>query len=943
MYRIEIRRREDLRGKFVKENFESIGLSGIESVEVRDVYYLDKRFTKKEIEFIARELFCDPVVEEFRIGKGEGFEILYNPGVSDPKEESIRKAIGDLGIKMPESYQIKTATNYIFKGRFKPERLKEYAGLFLYNPLVQHIREAREEEMRYKKPKYISLKIDLETDLLRLSSEMGLSLSLLEMETIKGYYKKVGRKPTDVELETIAQTWSEHCRHKTFLGKIDFDGEVIDNLLKNTIMKATREINHPYCLSVFHDNSGIIEFDEEYGVCFKVETHNHPSALEPYGGAATGIGGVIRDILGTGLGARPIMNTDVFCFGPPAIDLNQLPKGILHPKRIIKGVYQGVRDYGNRMGIPTASGAVYFDEDFLFNPLVYCGTVGIIRKDRVKKRPMPNDYILLVGGRTGRDGIHGATFSSAELSVKAEKSCVQIGNPIMEKKVLDCLLKVTEKKLLSAITDCGGGGLSSAVGEMGKKIGAVVYLEKVPLKYRGLTPREIWISESQERMILSVPPKYLKSVIKIFKEENVEATPIGRFTNNKRLILYYKKRKVCDLDMNFLHNGLPRPIRIARKRPAFDREPHIPEPADLNGVMLEIVGSLNCCSREWLVREYDHEVQGSSVIKPFAGLKGEGPQDAVVIRPRLDKDRGIAVSCGINPGYGRYDAYNMALSVIDEALRNLTAVGGDITRCAMLDNFSFSSPEREEVLGDIVLSAKGCYDGAKAFGVPFISGKDSLNNEWVDEEGRSHLIPPTLLISAIGIIEDVKRCITMDFKGPERLIYLIGKTKYELGGSEYLRLLRIKGGIVPTVDLKNAPIIMKRLHRAINEGLILSCHDLSEGGLGLAISEMSLAGDIGCEIDLKKVACEGIEERPDIILFSESNTRFLVEVLPENAEDFERLFSGLPYSNIGKTKGGRSLVIYYGREELVNLPIDEIRKAYQRKILNGQDIQGDAP
>uniref|UniRef100_A0A7C4XVQ5 Phosphoribosylformylglycinamidine synthase subunit PurL n=1 Tax=candidate division WOR-3 bacterium TaxID=2052148 RepID=A0A7C4XVQ5_UNCW3 len=935
MHRIEIIRRDDLRGKFVKEDFESLGFSGIDTVEVRDVYYLDGRFKKKEIEFIVKELFCDPVIEDYRIGPEEGFEILYNPGVSDPREESIKKAIRDLGIKFPsgQSYRVKTATNYIFKGNFDPDRLKEYARLFLYNPLIQHIRHTTEKEIKEKKLKYLYLEINLNTDLLRLSKEMGLSLSMLEMETIKKYFEEKRKLPTDVELETIAQTWSEHCRHKTFLGRINFNGEVIDNLLKNTIMRATEEINHPLCLSVFHDNSGVIEFDEDYGVCFKVETHNHPSALEPYGGAATGIGGVIRDILGTGLGARPIMNTDVFCFGPPDIDIKKLPKGILHPKRIIKGVYQGVRDYGNRMGIPTASGAVYFDEDFLYNPLVYCGTVGIIRKDRIKKRPRPNDVILLVGGRTGRDGIHGATFSSAELSIKAEKSCVQIGNPIMEKRVLDCLLKVTEKKLLNAVTDCGGGGLSSAIGEMGKELGVVVYLEKVPLKYEGLTPREIWISESQERMILAVPKRNLKRVIKIFNNEGVEATPVGRFTDDKKLRLYYKRKKVCELEMDFLHNGLPRPLKFARMKEREKKDVDIPIPGDLNKTLLDIVGSLNCCSREWLIREYDHEVQGASVIKPFAGVKKDGPQDAVVIKPRLDKDKGIVISCGINPSYGRYDPYNMALSVIDEALRNLTATGGDIKKCAMLDNFCFASPEREEVLGDIVLCAKGCYDGAKAFGVPFISGKDSLNNEWVDEEGKRYLIPPTLLISAIGIVDDVHNCITMDFKKIGSLIYLIGITKEELGGSEYFRLLGIKGGSVPTVDLKTAPVIMEKIHRAIKERLILACHDLSEGGLGLALSEMAFAGEIGCEVDLQKIIFDGKKPRRDIILFAESNTRFLIEVSPENKERFEGLFLGLPMARIGRTKEEKSLTIFFNKEEIINLALSELKKSWQRRIL----------
>ncbi|MCX7994936.1 MAG: phosphoribosylformylglycinamidine synthase subunit PurL [candidate division WOR-3 bacterium] len=930
MYRIEIRRKNDPRGKFVKEDFESIGFKGITSVEVRDVYYIYDEISYQDACYLARNLFCDPVVEEYRICAGKGFEILFNPGVTDPKEDSIKKAAMDLGIKLTN---VKTGINYIFKGRFDKDRLKECAGLFLYNPLIQHIRQIGEEEFKPRAPKYSCLRISLDTDLVKLSRDMGLSLSKLEMETIKHYFEKLKRDPTDVELETIAQTWSEHCRHKTFLGKIRFGNVVINNLLKNTIMKATKEINHPLCLSVFHDNSGVIEFDEDYGVCFKVETHNHPSALEPYGGAATGIGGVIRDILGTGLGARPIMNTDVFCFGNPEINYKDLPAGILHPKRIIKGVYQGVRDYGNRMGIPTKSGAVYFDDDFLYNPLVYCGTVGLIRKDRIKKGAKPKDLILLVGGRTGRDGIHGATFSSAELSIEAEKSCVQIGNPIIEKRVLDCLLKVSELGILNSVTDCGGGGLSSAVGEMGKKIGARVYLERVPLKYKGLTPREIWISESQERMILSVPERHVKQVIEIFNREGVEATVIGEFTNNKRLILYYKNEKVCDLDMKFLHDGLPVPEKKAVMRKTIIKDIRFPMPQDLNQVLLEIVGSLNCCSREWLVREYDHEVQGASVIKPFVGVYKDGHQDGVVIRPLLHKLKGIVITCGINPSYGKYDPYNMALSVIDEALRNLVATGGDIKKAAMLDNFCFASPEREEVLGDIVLSARGCYDGARAFGVPFISGKDSLNNEYLDAEGKSHLIPPTLLISAIGIIDDVRKCITMDLKTHDSLIYLIGVTKEELGGSEYFRYLNIKGGKVPGVNLKIAPRIMERLHRAIINGLVLSCHDLSEGGLGLAISEMVMAGDIGCEIDITKLKYTGKNRRADILLFSESNTRFLVEVLPENAQKFEKFMKNIPYSAIGKTTKEKRLKIYNSKRLIIDQPIARLRARWKRKIL----------
>lgn len=930
MQRVEIRRKNDPRGDFVREEFRGLGIKGIERVEVRDVYYLAPNLSPCALRRAASELLCDPVVEKYRLGSGAGFEVLYNPGVTDPREASVRKALADIGLRVKT---IRTAANYLIRGRFRMEQVRAYAALFLYNPLIQHIKYRNETIPVTRQYRFKIQRIGLAGDLDELSEKMGLSLSALEMATIKSYFDRVRRKPTDVELETIAQTWSEHCRHKTFLGKIDFEGETIDNLLKNTIMKATREINHPLCLSVFHDNSGVIEFDRDHGVCFKVETHNHPSALEPYGGAATGIGGVIRDIMGTGLGAKPIMNTDVFCFGPPRYDLNKLPAGLLHPQRIIKGVIQGVRDYGNRMGIPTPSGAIYFDEDFLYNPLVFCGCVGLIRKDRIKKAARPGDKVLLVGGRTGRDGIHGATFSSAELSSASEKSCVQIGNPIMEKRVLDCLLKVSELGIASAVTDCGGGGLSSAVGEMGKITGVRVRLEKIPLKYEGLSPREIWISESQERMLLAVPPRHLARVIGIFNTENVEAVDIGEFTGDHRLRLDYRGRRVADLDMDFLHDGLPMPRKKAIRRIPPRPLPYFPMPGNLGQTLLRLVGSLNCGSREWVIREYDHEVQGASAIKPLVGRGLQGPQDAVVIKPRLDSDRGVCVACGLNPGYGKYDAYRMALSAIDEALRNLVAAGGDINKTAILDNFCFASPERPEVLGDVVLASRGAYDAARAFGVPFISGKDSLNNEWTDDLGKRHPIPPTLLVSALGIIEDVRSSVTMDLKKAGHDIYLVGWTKPELGGSEYTRLIGVPGGAVPDVDLRLAPRIMKAVSRAIKRGLVSACHDLSEAGLGLAIAEMAFSGGIGAEIKMDLVPYRNGRSRADLILFAESNTRFLLEVDPRSAATFKRIFAGLPCAKIGRTTASSDLVVNYRGKNIIDLPLRRLRRAWLRKVI----------
>ena len=930
VFRIEVERKDDPRGKLIKDDFISFGIDKIDHILVKDVYYLHGDISEQVASRIARELLCDPVVEEFRIGKPQGFEILYNPGVSDPKEDSIRKALADLKIDIEA---VKTGTNYIITGSFDENELRQTAALFLFNPLVQHIKHVEEQIYKPTEYKLTVHTIDLDDDLMKISQDMGLFLSPAEMEEIRGYFNKEKRKPTDVELESIAQTWSEHCRHKTFLGKITMGDEKIDNLLKNTIVRATREIDHPLCLSVFHDNSGVIDFDEDFGVCFKVETHNHPSALEPYGGAATGIGGVIRDILGTGLGAKPILNTDIFCFGMPDLDYHDLPEGILHPKTIIKGVIRGVRDYGNRMGIPTASGAIYFDDAYLYNPLVYCGCIGLIRKDRINKQAKPGDIVLLVGGRTGRDGIHGVTFASAELSEESEKSCVQIGNPIMERRVMDCLLRVSDEGIIDSLTDCGGGGLSSAVGEMGKDIGVKVWLDRVPLKYAGLSPREIWISESQERMVLAVAPEYLNKVVEIFHSESVEATAIGEFTHDHRLNLYYKDDLVCDLAMEFLHDGLPMPFKKAKARVPSKKHYSMPKPIEFNSILLNIVSNINSCSREWVIREYDHEVQGSSVIKPLTGIDKFGPQDGVVIKPRLDKKQGIVVSCGINPSYGRLDAYNMALSVIDEALRNLVATGGNIQKAAMLDNFCFSSPEREDVLGDIVMSAKGCYDAAVAFGVPFISGKDSLYNEWSDNQGKTHLIPPTLLISAISIVDNVEDCVTMDLKEPGNDIYLIGETANELGGSEYFRMLGIKDGCVPAVDLERAPRILKQVSSAISKGIIRSCHDLSEGGLGLAISEMAFSGNIGARIDLNEVAYIGAQKRFDFLLFAESNTRFLLEVEKKHKSKIEEVFHGLPCKRIGETCKEKQLLVFFKDKKLIDLPLSVIQNKWRRKII----------
>lgn len=738
LYQIEIAMRSELIdpvASAIASDLKDLGISSVQSVKVVQIYLIESRFSEATAERVAAELLADPVINIFSVnrtvldeksGNPGIVQIVKKPGVMDTVEESLHKGIRDMGLA---AKRVKTARKFLFYGNVTQEKTETIANKILANGVIEEIIYGAQPLSIPPEPPDYRLKVislDLEgasdEELLRLSKEGQLSLNIQEMHAIRDYFRKLGRKPTDCELETIAQTWSEHCVHKTFRGKTDYNGKVIDNLLKNTIMRATKELNKSWCVSVFKDNAGIIEFDDKYNVCFKVETHDHPSAIEPYGGAGTGIGGVIRDPLGTGLGAFPIANTDIFCFGPPDYPYEKLPKGTLHPKRVMKGVVAGVRDYGNRMGIPTINGAVLFDERYVGNPLVYCGTVGIIPRNRSKKRPRKGDLVVLVGGRTGRDGIHGVTFASVELTDKSEKvssGAVQIGHAIQEKRVLDTLIQARDKRLYNAITDCGGGGLSSAVGEMGKDLGVLVNLEKVPLKYHGLSYTEIWISEAQERMIISVPPKNRKAILALFAAEDVEATVIGKFTGDKFLTLKYEGKTVTKIDMKFLHEGMPRPVRKALWSEPQLSEPEIPQKDDYTADLKKILSSYNIASKEWIVRQYDHEVQGTSVIKPLVGIHCDGPGDASVIAPVLGSRKGLIISNGINPKYSDIDPYWMAASAIDEALRNLIAVGGSLNRVALLDNFSWGRTGKPDRLGALVRAAQACYDFAKGFRTPF--------------------------------------------------------------------------------------------------------------------------------------------------------------------------------------------------------------------------------
>lgn len=854
VHRVEVRPADpasDPRGRRVLGDARAAGYR-LDSVSVARVYLLEGSIEEADAGDLARRLLTDPVAERSTLGaspaSGSVVEVHPLPGVMDPTAQTVADAIRDL---TGESVRVSTGWRYDLTGPDAP-RADEIARRLLANTVVHavHTRPFHPDSLPTGRPadqrvRHVPLTA-LEDDALeRLSRDAHLFLSLDEMRAIRDHYRTLGREPTDIELETLAQTWSEHCVHKTLKSRIRYrngeaaewqsgevaetrdprstsgradpidwsnrpghtlhpDGSVeIDNLLKRTVAAATHELiadGVDWTLSVFEDNSGVIALDDTNAVCIKVETHNHPSAIEPYGGAATGIGGCIRDVIGTGLGAKPIASTDVFCVAFPQ-NRNVVLAGCLHPRRVLTEVVAGVRDYGNRMGIPTVNGAVWFDDRYVGNPLVFCGCVGLLPRDRVRGMARHGDLIVALGGRTGRDGIHGATFSSAELTdTHADEfaHAVQIGNAIEEKRVLDAILRARDEHgepLFHAITDCGAGGFSSAVGEMGSRLGAAVNLDRAPLKYDGLTYTEIWISEAQERMVLAVPPENLDALRRICDEEHVELAVLGEFgTPDKDLVLRYGDAEVGRLSMDFLHDGLPMPTREAVWNPktaeaargAKGESRSAPSVAD---ALLALLAHPNIASKHWIIRQYDHEVQGNAVVKPLVGPASRGPGDAAVLEPVPGSGRGIAIASGLATGIGDPaiggDPYLMALAAVDECVRNLVCVGADPARTAILDNFCWPGCKDPANLAALVRAAEGCYDAAKAHRTPFVSGKDSLNNQFTTEDGRTIAIPPTLLITGLAIVPDIARCVTSDAKRPGNVLLLIGRTSPSMGGSHY--------------------------------------------------------------------------------------------------------------------------------------------------------------
>ena len=975
-YRIEMSVKpqwQDARGQGVVRRLSALpGLPPVRGIRTRSVYTVSADITPDEAAKVAHEL-ADPVTRSGIVGETPSADLNYTwlirvgfkPGVTDNVARTAWEAIGDIiGRKLSREEQVFSSIEYLVDS---PEMTREQAqriatGL-LANVLIESVDVFSRDELvnssiPLNKPvikglgEVIVRDYDLEVSdekLMELSHKGTLALSLEEMKSIQGYFRQLGRKPTDVEMEVLAQTWSEHCKHKIFAADIDYttpDGKTItiSSLYKSYIKKSTKELQAevPWLVSVFTDNAGVIRFNDRFDLVYKAETHNSPSALDPYGGAMTGIVGVNRDPLGTGQGADLLLNVWGYCLGSPFTDPINVPEGLLHPRRLRDGVHKGVIDGGNQSGIPYAVGWEYFDDRYIGKPLVYCGTVGTLPRkvgDRNgwEKFIEPGDYIVMTGGRIGKDGIHGATFSSEELHKDSPVQAVQIGDPITQKRMSDFIHEARERLLYRFVTDNGAGGLSSSVGEMADVCGGCdMDLAKAPLKYSGLQPWEILVSEAQERMSFAVAPERLDEFLALAAARDVEATVLGRFNHSGKFHITYGDRVVADIDIKFMHEGLPKlHLKAEWKPPLFD-EPVI-SGRDLSADLVKLIGRLNICSDEYKARQYDHEVKGLSIIKPFTGVCRDVASDATVTLAEPLAKEGIVLSAGILPRYSDIDTYHMMASIIDLAVRRSVAAGADPDHIAGLDNFcwpdpvqSEKTPDGEYKLAQLVRANMALYDCTKAFKVPCISGKDSMKNDYT-MGGVKISIPPTVLFSCIGVINNVVATQTSDFKHPGDAIYLMGCTYREMGGSEAAEELGLCGGQVPTVDAATALPRYRAINGLMGQRGVSACHDCSDGGLAVALAEMCIGGRVGCEIDIDKVpASAGLNTTE--LLYSESASRMLITVRPELCAVLDTLGLYQVCRRIGKVTDTGRMTLTSGSTRILSEPVDELTSAFKHTL-----------
>jgi phosphoribosylformylglycinamidine synthase len=941
------------------------------------VYTVDAKITLSQARKIAAEL-ANPITEEWGVDKTGGghfsrlVRIGMRPGVTDNLGKTAKEAIGDIiGRKLGEDESVFSSMEYLFDSpELKKTDLEKIAKGLLANELIETISIFSEAEIAsdgippnlpYARSKAdTSVKeYDLEVsdkELLEISRKGRLALSIEEMKTIQSYFRNCGgrekfglpQNPTDVELEVLAQTWSEHCKHKIFDAEIDYIDEKgrrekIVSCFKSFIQKSAGEISKKvdWLMSVFHDNAGVISFNSKKDLVYKVETHNSPSALDPYGGAMTGIVGVNRDPLGTGQGANLIANVWGYCLASPFTKTSEVPEGLLHPRRLRDGIHKGVIDGGNQSGIPYALGWEYFDQRYLGKPLVYCGTLGTLPKKigRTKgfeKSIKPGDLIVMAGGRIGKDGIHGATFSSEELHQDSPTQAVQIGDPITQKKLADFVYEARDKKLYRFITDNGAGGLSSSIGEMSSICGGCeMDIEKAPLKYAGLAPWEILLSEAQERMSFAVPPSKIREFIKLAAMRDVEAAVLGKFTNSGKFHIKYGGKTAALLDISFMHNGLPRMKLRARWTPPKHKTPSFSKRVIQNDIV-KIMERLNICSNEFKARQYDHEVKGLSVIKPFIGKCRDVASDAAVIMTEPLSKEGVALSSAILPRYGEIDCYDMMASVIDLAVRRIIAVGGELGHIAGLDNFCWpdpvqspKTPDGEYKLAQLVRANKALYYYTKAFNVPCISGKDSMKND-SSRGGKKISIPPTVLFSAVSRMDDISKAVTLDAKFAGDVVCAAGLTKAELGGSEYFALLGGVGNDVPKVDANFAKKIYRAVSSATDKRLLHSLHTPALGGLAAAFAKIAIAGRLGIEIDLDKIPHGGVKTAHEL-LFSESNSRFVMTLPLKNLEEAVKIFKNIPFAPIGLVTDTQKLSVKSLKfnEANVSISLDKLIKSYK--------------
>ena len=923
--RLEIRGGLGHRARAVTAQLPFLGLAAIGACEATAVYFLDADLDDDALEFLCARLLRDPVTETAawmrdprdNAGSPAAVEVARKRGVTDTEARVLENALVRLGLPPARAAR---ATRYEFAGAPGEEDLHRIARDLLCNATTERYAvgwlqpEFEEGAGHSSRCETIPVRDLTDVRLAALSRDRGLALSLDEMQVIRQAFRDFGRDPTDVELETLAQTWSEHCQHKTFKARIRFrhedpqgrtiGTETIDGIFDTCIRAVNCEVAKTWLVSVFEDDAGVIRFTDDLDLAFKVETHNHPSALDPFGGAHTGVGGVVRDVLG--VSARPIAATDVLCFGPPDLPDAEVPAGTLHPRRIRAGVVRGIGDYGNKLGLPTLSGAIVYDRGYVSNPLVYCGCIGIAPHGAHPTAAEVGDLVVALGGRTGLDGLHGATFSSADLAEdtrETQGSAVQIGDPILEKGLMELLGQARDEQLYTAVTDCGAGGFSSAIGEMGEELGVEVHLDRIRVKYPDLAPWELWLSEAQERMVVAVPPARLARLQALADHWEVELSVLGKFTGDRELHIRHEGRTVGRLPMDFVHHGWPRP-----ELNAFHREPSTCDPAgtpwtDGDQALKTLLTHPSVASKEAVIRTFDHEVRGGTLVRPLTGPCQDGPADGVVFEPleAAGSGRAVAVAQGINPMLGLHDPYAMGGSAVDEAIRNLVCAGADPNHIALLDNFCWGNPTLPDRLGALVRAAQGCRDAALALQAPFISGKDSLYNEYAGEP-----IPGTLLISGIGIVPDVDRCMTAHAKHSGSLLFVLGDTRAELGGSLLHCLYGLSGGVSPVTEAAFGNRY-RALHGLIRSGSVLSAHDASEGGLALAAVEMALAGRVGMDLDLTAVHAD-----PWHALFSESNGRILIEVDPEAVGVVTEACRDLPLLRLGRLGGERVLMRHEG-------------------------------